>query len=146
VECRIYSCCSGSVVETSPRGQEVISSNPARTMTSTSHLQVVIATSPRAREVRITGLSDTILGLVHTVRLALQVFKLKFLPYRVCTLNTRFCTPYMSNLQNRALIQDLRFRLVRQALSCVPALRNGSLVLRQMLARKRNLTAKHHKC
>jgi hypothetical protein len=37
--------------------------------------------------------------------------------------------PYKSNLQIRALlyflIQDLRFRLVRQALSCVPALRHA---------------------
>jgi hypothetical protein len=48
------------------------------------------------------------------------------LSYRVYTLNTRFWTPYVSNSQNRALlyflIQDLRFRLVRQVLSCVPAL------------------------
>jgi hypothetical protein len=45
------------------------------------------------------------------------------LPYCVYTLNTRFCTPYMSNLLY-FLIQDLRFRLVRQTLSCVLALIN----------------------
>jgi hypothetical protein len=60
---------------------------------------------------------------VHSVRLALQVFKLKFLPYRVYTRNTQ---ALQGKLTNRALlyflIQELSFRRVRQALSCVPAL------------------------